>query len=632
MAPLQQTTGPAAGRAPFDSARPMLERFDYLSTQRSPALLTLSVRLPSELPAAARPLLVVERDAVEQLFSPRLAAISSVASGTPDAWLWRAVFAVPSQLITQPQTIFAVRFLDDALLALPAPIDRRRTERASGGDGAQGLRRWPYAVRRGALLFVVTCQLCVLPGFSAGALADGAVGTPATVETAPEGLPRPTEERAGEAEEGAGESPPVPVTAPEAPEAAPQPPPEPPQTPTGAPEPRAPGAASESTPPDSPAQPSPTQTESSAPVAAPAASTVSPSARQQPSSTTSTSKRRGERRPRTGALARPKTPASREKSKRQASKVTGDTVSPTARELSAVPIFEGLPPGLANIEANEPPPFLIPIYKQAARRYDVPWRVLAAINEIETDYGRNLSVSSAGALGWMQFMPATWQEWGVDADHDGIANPYSPQDAVFSAARYLQASGAAHDLSRAIFAYNHADWYVAEVLLRAQLLGDKASFARVEQGYALPLQANYMQQLGRTDDGVDIETAPDGALVYSITPGVVSAVAGDPAGFGPNYPVIEATSGSLAGQHIYYGHVAQALVQPGQQVAAGQPIAIVGHTGDAAALGHGHIEIGFSDAGGAPLNQHGAEAWTPAGSVMRAFLVGLAASFGVHSS
>jgi murein DD-endopeptidase MepM/ murein hydrolase activator NlpD len=141
-----------------------------------------------------------------------------------------------------------------------------------------------------------------------------------------------------------------------------------------------------------------------------------------------------------------------------------------------------------------------------------------------------------------------------------------------------------------------------------------------------------MQQLGRTDDGVDIETAPDGALVYSITPGVVSAVASDPAGFGPNYPVIEATSGPLAGQHIYYGHVAQALVQPGQQVVAGQPIAIMGHAGDAASLGHGHIEIGFSDAGGDPLSHHGAGAATPAGDVMRSFLVTLSASFGVDNA
>ena len=301
-------------------------------------------------------------------------------------------------------------------------------------------------------------------------------------------------------------------------------------------------------------------------------------------------------------------------------------------QLPDAPSFGGLPPGLVTIQAGAPPTYLIPIYKAAGHRYRVPWRVLAAINQVETDYGQNLSVSSAGAVGWMQFMPATWQQWGVDADKDGQANPYSPQDAIFTAARYLDASGASRDLAGAVFAYNHADWYVAEVLVRARMLGEIGSLARVERGYSLPLDAQYMQELGRTDDGVDIETPPDGALVYSMTPGVVSAVASDPAGFGPNYPIIEATSGSLAGQHVYYGHVVQTLVQQGEHVVAGQPIAIVGHTGDAASLGHGHIEIGFSDAGGSPLNQHGAESWTPAGSVMRAFLVELSAAFGVANS
>jgi len=86
------------------------------------------------------------------------------------------------------------------------------------------------------------------------------------------------------------------------------------------------------------------------------------------------------------------------------------------------------------------PLFLLPIYKAAAVQYGVPWQVLAAINEIETDYGRNLSVSSAGAVGWMQFMPSTWKTWGVDANGDGVADPYNPVDAIFSAARYLHAA------------------------------------------------------------------------------------------------------------------------------------------------------------------------------------------------
>jgi hypothetical protein len=117
------------------------------------------------------------------------------------------------------------------------------------------------------------------------------------------------------------------------------------------------------------------------------------------------------------------------------------------------------------------PPFLLPIYQAAGIQYNIPWQVLAAINEIETDYGRNLSVSSAGALGWMQFMPSSWRTYGVDANNDGRKDPYNPVDAIFAAARYLKAAGGDKDIRQAIFSYNHADWYVQSVLLRARLIG-----------------------------------------------------------------------------------------------------------------------------------------------------------------
>src|SRR5918995_1764203 len=116
------------------------------------------------------------------------------------------------------------------------------------------------------------------------------------------------------------------------------------------------------------------------------------------------------------------------------------------------------------------PPFLLSIYQAAGIEYGVRWEILAAINEIETDYGRNLNVSTAGAIGWMQFMPATWRQYGVDANKDGRKDPYKPVDAIFAAARYLKAAGYEHDVRRAIFAYNHADWYVDSVLLRARLI------------------------------------------------------------------------------------------------------------------------------------------------------------------
>jgi hypothetical protein len=123
------------------------------------------------------------------------------------------------------------------------------------------------------------------------------------------------------------------------------------------------------------------------------------------------------------------------------------------------------------IDSFRIPPFLLPIYQAAGIQYNVPWQVLAAINEIETDYGRNLSVSTAGALGWMQFMPSTWKMYGVDANGDGKADPYNPVDAIFTAARYLSAAGASKNIGQAIFAYNHATWYVQSVLLRAKLIG-----------------------------------------------------------------------------------------------------------------------------------------------------------------
>ena len=97
--------------------------------------------------------------------------------------------------------------------------------------------------------------------------------------------------------------------------------------------------------------------------------------------------------------------------------------------------------------------------------------MLAAINRIETAFGTNLNVSTAGAVGWMQFLPSTWEAYGMDANGDRRKDPYNPVDAICAAARYLEAAGGAEDLRTAIFAYNHADWYVDEVLLYASQYG-----------------------------------------------------------------------------------------------------------------------------------------------------------------
>ena len=152
--------------------------------------------------------------------------------------------------------------------------------------------------------------------------------------------------------------------------------------------------------------------------------------------------------------------------------------SDAAKDEAADDPFAGLPSpllappvtGVPNVLIDEfrIPPFLLPLYQAAGVEYGVRWEVLAAINEIETDYGRNLSVSTAGAVGWMQFMPSTWEMYGVDANGDGRKDPYNPVDAIFAAARYLRAAGAGQDLKAAIYSYNHAGWYVDDVLARAR--------------------------------------------------------------------------------------------------------------------------------------------------------------------
>ena len=111
------------------------------------------------------------------------------------------------------------------------------------------------------------------------------------------------------------------------------------------------------------------------------------------------------------------------------------------------------------------------LWQQAGSAYGIPWQVLASINKIESNFGQNMGPSSAGAVGWMQFMPSTWLRWGVDADGDGIADPWNATDAIYAAARYLAAAGGQTDIARGVFAYNHADWYVREVLDLAQVYG-----------------------------------------------------------------------------------------------------------------------------------------------------------------
>jgi hypothetical protein len=145
---------------------------------------------------------------------------------------------------------------------------------------------------------------------------------------------------------------------------------------------------------------------------------------------------------------------------------TGATTTPPAP--GAVFTIPSLPSSSCAISGV--PPVLIPIYHQASDKYALGPQgpaILAGINAIETGFGQNLGPSYAGAEGWMQFMPETWAMYGTDANGDGVADPNNPEDAIHSAARYLSAAGMPADTWGAIWAYNHADWYVEDVLEHA---------------------------------------------------------------------------------------------------------------------------------------------------------------------
>jgi membrane-bound lytic murein transglycosylase B len=134
--------------------------------------------------------------------------------------------------------------------------------------------------------------------------------------------------------------------------------------------------------------------------------------------------------------------------------------SPTTRPLSA---FRTGP--------SEPADRLLAYYREAQRRFDVPWNVLAAVNFVESAFGRLRSASTAGAQGPMQFLPSTWRAYGLGGDiHD-------PHDAILGAANYLHASGAPRSLRQALYAYNHSTLYVDAVLAYARVVGrDQRAF------------------------------------------------------------------------------------------------------------------------------------------------------------
>ena len=110
------------------------------------------------------------------------------------------------------------------------------------------------------------------------------------------------------------------------------------------------------------------------------------------------------------------------------------------------------------------------LYRASAANYGFgpDWYMLAAVGKVESNHGQAMGPSGAGAMGPMQFMPTTWETSGVDGNGDGVANVMDPEDAIPAAASYLEDGGAPQDWYRALYSYNHADWYVKKVLAVAE--------------------------------------------------------------------------------------------------------------------------------------------------------------------
>jgi hypothetical protein len=195
--------------------------------------------------------------------------------------------------------------------------------------------------------------------------------------------------------------------------------------------------------------------------------------------------------------------------------------------------------GVSALARKDIPPAYLELYRQAASRYGLDWSILAAIGRVECDHGRDPdhscsirgAVNSAGAGGPMQFLTTTWARYGVDGDGDGVIDRWSPADAVYSAANYLRASGAPGDYRRAIYAYNHAGWYVDEVerwasSYRGPVGTGTAMLALDDEGALAGLQAQSSTPVDPIA-GEQAELAPgDGhvALVPVAAPAVAQAM------------------------------------------------------------------------------------------------------------
>jgi hypothetical protein len=218
--------------------------------------------------------------------------------------------------------------------------------------------------------------------------------------------------------------------------------------------------------------------------------------------------------------------------------------------LAALAVFSGAslggqagPTGGAEspsaLARGEIPERYLTLYEAAGSRYGIDWAVLAGIGKVECDHGQapapsctqEGAVNAAGAGGPMQFLASTWARYGVRAEGSGPPDRWNAADAIFSAANYLRAAGAPANYEAAIYAYNHAGWYVREVLgwaarYRADGAPEQASLLAHEEGPDVALAEQTTTPV-RFIEGERAALAPhDGhvALIPAGVPAVVQAM------------------------------------------------------------------------------------------------------------
>lgn len=272
--------------------------------------------------------------------------------------------------------------------------------------------------------------------------------------------------------------------------------------------------------------------------------------------------------------------------------------------------------------SNVPPQFM-PIYLEVEKKYGVDWYVIAALHFTETGYSTHPTMlSSAGAVGHFQFLPKTWVGWGypgtitndilvnlnvinrykgygVDAKNSGKADPWVIEDAAHAAGKYLSQHGYSSDPRKAVYAYNHAEWYVDKVLTKAEEIRTQAIYQPVSGMppvtpglYMAPttgaITSGFGPRWGTSHNGIDIGLGGRSNVpVVSIADGVVSNSYYSKS-YG-NCVVIRHVLDGVQYESLY-AHLANRTVQTGQTVAKGQFIGYMGNTGYSTGP-HLHFEL-----------------------------------------